>query len=94
MLAGNGDDGSLIEHQLLSRAGVKREARTRPTHIAIGRFQRAVSVTRVKQKAATRWSVTADCELVCFILFIALRGYQNNPGSANRYCNYQAFVRR
>ena len=94
--AGNGDDRSLIERQLLSRASVKREARTRPTHIAIGRFQRVVSITRVKQKAATRWSVTADCELVCFILFIGLglRGYQNNPGSANRYCNYQAFCRR
>ena len=29
--AGNGDDGSLIERQLLSRASVKRESRTRPT---------------------------------------------------------------
>jgi hypothetical protein len=53
-LAGNGDDGSLIERQLLSRASVKREARKRPTHIVVGRFQRVVSVTRVKQKAATR----------------------------------------
>jgi hypothetical protein len=26
--AGNGDDGSLIELQLLGRAGVKRESRT------------------------------------------------------------------
>jgi len=40
--AGNGDEGSLIERQLLNRASVKREARTRPTHIAIGRFQRVV----------------------------------------------------
>ena len=39
----------------------------------------------MKQKAATRWSVTADCERVCSILFIGLRGYLNNPGSANRY---------
>jgi hypothetical protein len=69
-LAGNGDDGSLIERQLLS---MKREARTRPTRIAIARFQRVVSVTRVKQKAATRWSVTADCELVCSILFMGPR---------------------
>ena len=29
--AGNGDDGRLIERQLLSRASVKRESRTRPT---------------------------------------------------------------
>jgi hypothetical protein len=29
--AGNGNDGSLIERQLLSRAGVKRESCTRPT---------------------------------------------------------------
>ena len=30
-LAGNGDDGSLIERQLLSGASVKRESRPRPT---------------------------------------------------------------
>jgi hypothetical protein len=29
--AGNGDDGSLIERQFLSRASVKRESRLRPT---------------------------------------------------------------
>ena len=29
--AGNGDDGSLIERQLPSRASVKQESRTRPT---------------------------------------------------------------
>jgi hypothetical protein len=29
--AGNGDDVSLIERQLLRRASVKRESRTRPT---------------------------------------------------------------
>ena len=29
--AGNGDDGSLIKRQLLCRASVKRELRTRPT---------------------------------------------------------------
>jgi hypothetical protein len=29
--ARNSDDGSLIERQLLSRASVKRESRTRPT---------------------------------------------------------------
>jgi len=29
--AGNGDDGSLIERQLLSRASMKRESRSRPT---------------------------------------------------------------
>jgi hypothetical protein len=78
--SGNDDDGSLIERQLLSRATVKREARARPTHIAIGRFQRVVSVTRVKQKAATRWSVTADCELVCSILFMGLRRYPEQCG--------------
>ena len=31
-LAGNGDDGSLIERQLLSRASVKREARSVQLH--------------------------------------------------------------
>jgi len=29
--AGNGDDRSLIERQLLSRASMKRESRSRPT---------------------------------------------------------------
>jgi hypothetical protein len=48
-------------------------SRTRPTRIAIARFQRVVSVTRVKQKAAMRRSVTADCELVCSILSMGLR---------------------
>jgi len=34
--AGNGDDGSLIECELLSRARVKRESRARPTKNRIG----------------------------------------------------------
>jgi len=33
--AGNGDDGSLIERQLLSRASMKRESRSRPTKTVV-----------------------------------------------------------
>ena len=61
-LAGNGDDGSLIERQLLSRASVKREAPSVQLHTS--------KVIR------------------------APLAPQNNPGSAYRYCNYQAFWRR
>jgi len=78
--AGNGDEGSLIERQLLNRASVKREARTRPTHIAIGRFQRVVSVTSVNLFAL---SCLSGCTVT-----------HDNRGSAYRYCNHQAYWRR
>jgi hypothetical protein len=38
--AGNSDDGSLIERQLLRRASVKRESRTRPTEHRVANLTR------------------------------------------------------
>ena len=64
--AGNGDDGSLIERQLLSRASVKRKLRVRPTKNRVANLtpprppcpDRGLNSVRCR-----RYSVDARCYL-------------------------------